>query len=368
MKINTLSLKNFKCYQNQRFFLSDVTVFCGGNSVGKSTAIQALLVLLQSKFETSAAFNGDLVELGQYDDILNHDVKDDLEIKIGIEFDNSEETVWACLSEESDKSAGEITPEVFSRLEGLSPVELAENYYQYIQAERLGPEDNYPKRNGGFHKHWLGKKGEFTAEVFNEVSLSRERLLDGDPRIHRSSSNPQIFNTIQDWMYEISPDVDVISSDLSKANVSVNSFVFNGGKEMRPKNVGFGMSYSFGIVSALILAPVGGLVILENPEAHLHPRAQSYLGRLIALSSLAGVQVVVETHSDHLVNGIRVVACLEKSYKSDQFCIYNVHREEKKDVVSKRLKVGEDGELSDWPLGFFDQQAKDMKILITGKE
>ncbi|WP_180834594.1 AAA family ATPase, partial [Vibrio parahaemolyticus] len=64
------------------------------------------------------------------------------------------------------------------------------------------------------------------------------------------------------------------------------------------------------IVLALLVTKPGGLVIIENPEAHLHPKGQSYLGRLIQRTAEAGVQVIIETHSDHLLNGIRVAARL----------------------------------------------------------
>lgn len=94
------------------------------------------------------------------------------------------------------------------------------------------------------------------------------------------------------------------------ADITTNQYTF-GGESYRAVNVGFGLSYVLPIVLALLVTKPGGLVIIENPEAHLHPRG-SYLGRLIALAAEAGVQVVVETHSDHIINGIRLMPRLGK--------------------------------------------------------
>ena len=132
--------------------------------------------------------------------------------------------------------------------------------------------------------------------------------------------------------------------------------------------MGFGLSYAISIVTALLVTKPGGLVIIENPEAHLHPRGQSYLGRLIAKTALSGVQVIIETHSDHLLNGIRVVSRLEKCYEKGDFKVFYISGEESNPSKVTEIEIGNKGELSEWPQGFFDQQAYDVKTLIKGIE
>ncbi|WP_237043222.1 AAA family ATPase [Photobacterium damselae] len=173
---------------------------------------------------------------------------------------------------------------------------------------------------------------------------------------------------IDAWMKEISPGISVTSKLFEEASVAVNVFEQNGSKSLKPQNVGFGVSYALSIVTALLYTRKGGLVIIENPEAHLHPRGQSYLGRLIALTAQAGVQVIVETHSDHLINGIRLMPRLGKVCSS-KIKIYQVVAntlEMCSNVIE--ITVNDQGELSEWPDQFFDQQLIDMDILMSGKE
>src|SRR5262249_15841889 len=74
----------------------------------------------------------------------------------------------------------------------------------------------------------------------------------------------------------------------------------------RPANIGYGLTYAFPILVALLAASKGQIVVVDSPEAHLHPSAQSSMGRILAHFAKAGVQIIVETHSDHLLNGVRL--------------------------------------------------------------
>lgn len=74
----------------------------------------------------------------------------------------------------------------------------------------------------------------------------------------------------------------------------------------RSTNVGFGLTYSLPIFVAVLSSRPGSLILLENPEAHLHPKGQSRLGEFLAIAASQGIQIVAETHSDHVLNGVRV--------------------------------------------------------------
>ncbi|ENM3809506.1 AAA family ATPase, partial [Vibrio cholerae] len=89
--IKNIELKNFKCYKQKKFDFSELTVFCGANSVGKSTAIQALSIPLQSRFGKVAKLNGQLVSVGFGNDIHHKDntgqVGQDLSLSVKINVD-----------------------------------------------------------------------------------------------------------------------------------------------------------------------------------------------------------------------------------------------------------------------------------------
>jgi predicted ATPase len=134
----------------------------------------------------------------------------------------------------------------------------------------------------------------------------------------------------------------------------------------RATNVGFGITYTLPIIVAVLASEPGTLILIENPEAHLHPKGQSKMGELLALAASCGVQVVIETHSDHVLNGIRrVVHAGKLDHKDVQ--LHYFQRQEKEgqaftEVVSPRIKRS--GRIDKWPDGFFDQMEKDLMELI----
>ena len=121
------------------------------------------------------------------------------------------------------------------------------------------------------------------------------------------------------WEQKISPDVTINVEQRKDSSTYAISYGFNGEDsqtkpvmDLRAENIGYGISYTLPVIVALLSAQPGALVILENPEAHLHPGGQAALAKLIAKVASEGIQVIVETHSDHIINGI-LLAC--KAYQ-----------------------------------------------------
>ena len=85
----------------------------------------------------------------------------------------------------------------------------------------------------------------------------------------------------------------------------------------KPTNVGFGYSYALPILIAGLTAEKGTILIVENPEAHLHPSAQSMITKFLGLVANRGVQVFIETHSEHILNALRVMVVQESMKASD---------------------------------------------------
>lgn len=378
--IKNIQLKNFKCYQSQHFQLADLTVFCGNNSVGKSSAIQSLLMAIQADFAELLPFYGEMISVGAYSDVHNRFADaDSLSLTVdteyglmtwGYDLDDFDSHYYQddVYSKNRNSLEDSPLPQIIKseRIDESIRKKLRGDF-QYLCAERLGPRNNYPCSTDRRSQHWLGIHGEYISQVLAKLPENKLLLPQDDARKHTAAASFIILENLNEWIGEISPGVDFNSTAIKQADIALNEYVF-GSQKYRPVNVGFGLSYALPIVTALLLTKPGGLVIVENPEAHLHPRGQSYLGRLMAYAALAGVQVIVETHSEHIINGMRVIARLHDAYVAGQFKIFFIAKEADNQVTVEDLPVGVKGDLDKWPKGFFDQQAMDIKTLIKGKE
>ena len=105
------------------------------------------------------------------------------------------------------------------------------------------------------------------------------------------------------------------------------------------------------------------LIIIENPEAHIHPAGQTSLAELAARASAGGSQVILETHSDHVLNGVRL-AVAEGILTSDQVVIHYFERDGL-DVRMTSPVLTDSGRLDVWPEGFFDQHERNLSRLIS---
>jgi predicted ATPase len=119
-------------------------------------------------------------------------------------------------------------------------------------------------------------------------------------------------------------------------------------------------------VVACLSAKKGGILLIENPEAHLHPQGQTSLGRLLGCCVQDGIQVIVETHSDHLLNGVRLAVKKGELPSGDVAIHFFTRSVEKGDVTVDSPKISNTGRLSSWPSGFFDEWDKSLDQLLEG--
>jgi predicted ATPase len=115
-----------------------------------------------------------------------------------------------------------------------------------------------------------------------------------------------------------------------------------------------------------LVAKPGDLIIIENPEAHLHPSAQSKIGKLLALAAQNGVQVIIETHSDHVLNGIRVMIHGDDVLGKVNADIFKTHFFYLDGDAQERrvLNAKPGGKLTGWPAGFFDEWENNLRTLV----
>jgi predicted ATPase len=366
--IQLVRLSNFKCFEQQHLVLKPLTLLAGLNSSGKSTIIQALLLLRQSYLEnllpsTGLTLNGKLTQLGTAKDVLfeeadvdeiGFELLDDLPATLKLRFSYREESDVLALS--GSESSG-----------GIWQTRLFGDEFQYLRAERLGPRTSFGMSDYEVRHHrQMGSSGEFTAHF---LSLFGSETVEPRELRHPAASANTLQAQVEAWMTEISPGVRLSLKRYSEIDLMTFSVTYSLGhqvasSEYRPTNVGFGITYALPIVVAVLAARPGGLVIVENPEAHLHPRGQVKIGELLCRAANAGIQVLVETHSDHVLNGIRLAVKGRTVVPADVALYYSRWEPGGKSPSLTLLTVKEDGRLSEWPEGFFDEIERSLDRLL----
>ena len=128
-------------------------------------------------------------------------------------------------------------------------------------------------------------------------------------------------------------------------------------------NVGFGASQILPVLGLCLSASPGDLILLEQPELHLNPGMQQKLADFLLVMSKTGRQIIVETHSEYLITRLRRNAATD-SEDHKYFTIIFAERDAKTGTSYRTVNVDEQGDLSEWPKGFFDHVAEDLRILM----
>jgi predicted ATPase len=228
----------------------------------------------------------------------------------------------------------------------------------YLNAERVGP-----RISSSIHEslgQYVGSKGENTNYVIHRMDLlgktTPERSIHADLKIseiNRFSAN------CESWLDLIIPGTRISTKTDYELNASTIKIGNKYGSYVPPAT-GFGISYTLPIIAQALAATTmkNPVLIVENPEAHLHPYSQSTLAKFLATVALCGVQVIIETHSEHIVNGCRLQ--LTKDGQPDLMSILFFSN----DAEPTSINVAPNGELEHWPKGFFDQTKSDLRELL----
>ena len=377
--ITSLRLVNFKPFANQLLEFKKLTLFSGLNSTGKSSVMQSFLLLRQSYQQgllpgKGLALNGDLVNVGTARDALFEGAKEDL-IAFDIVWENNSEGIW-CFKYNQEVDVLNIRMEQVTS-EVVYKYNLFGNNFHYLQAERIGPRpfnemSDYQVRQLG----QLGIKGEYAAhflaingrKVIPNSSLSHPevKLKTQREKEQSTAKSMDLIDQVEAWMGEISPGTRLKID--AKSDVDLMSFQYSYGDSnpYRATNVGFGISYTLPIIVAALASTPGTIILIENPEAHLHPKGQVKMGELLALAASGGVQVVIETHSDHVLNGIRLAVHGGKIDPKDVQLHYFQRQNKEGQAVTEVIspKIDRNGRIDRWPDGFFDEWDNSLEILL----
>lgn len=376
--IKQIILRNFKIFKLQEFNFSGLTLITGINGMGKSSVIQSLLLLKQSfeieylQTQKKVDLSNDYINLESAEDLCyGMAADDDKNVDIIITLGDGRIHTWKI---NAVNPKGKILDCTYIGDNSYADMALFNTNFVFLDAERWGPREIYYKKEKRAYNTKLGIQGELTpAYIANSISINEQIGVNGLK--HKDLENStELYENLNSWMSEIfglSLKTKVTELDESRIKL-LYSIEGTKGKNYSALQVGFGLTFSLPIVLAVLTAKKGDLLLIENPEAHLHPAAQSKLGKFLAMAAQNEIQIITETHSEHIINGVRL--SVVKGDIESKNVLINYFSKNTKDVsheiVIKQIGVQNDGDLSEWPLDFFDQAEQDfvqMLRLKTGK-
>lgn len=369
--ITRLDLQCFKCFELLKLPFAPLTLLSGSNASGKSSVLQALVLLHQTmrehEWSTRLMLNGDAIRLGTVLDVVDK-IHGRRTFEVGVE-DGGANYNWTFAGERDEMSMAidrfvmgthsfdrpeKLRFLLLPQLDGSVP-SLAKRLcgLTYITAERVGPREVYALEDRQIATV-VGPSGEHAVSVLHwgrDEQVLRGLAIEGVPTTR--------MRQVEERMRMFFPGCAMVVQQVPQTNAVTLGIRTSADTDFhRPVHVGFGLTQVLPIVIAALSATEGDILLIENPEVHLHPAGQALMGQFLSDVARAGVQVVVETHSDHVLNGIRrSVRAQRITPEHVAIHFFRQRSTEAAQVISPT--VDSSGNIDTWPDGFFDQFDKD---------
>ena len=317
--VQQLRIKNFKCFEDAEFSFKKLNILTGPNSSGKSTVIQALLLNQQMEQSGTKNFNGKYISLGQMTDIKN------------------------CYTR------GEVS--IFSEKD------IRNQNVLYLATDRKGPDTDY-KQNLD-NEFEIGIHGEY---AFDFLSKQRMEPVSEQDYIFDDSVGVNLGNQVDYWLDYLCGYTVTAERIEGTTTVKVAYRTEDNVKEFKAIHVGTGVTYLATLIIASLICKKNDLLIIENPELYLHPAAQSKFMEFFVFMASKGLQIVLETHSDHIINGVRK-AVKRKHIASTDVNLFFLKKENGISIPVV-IELSDDGVIKNQEKGFFDQFDDDLDVLL----
>lgn len=375
--IQQLNISNFKLHSNTELTTKGLTILTGMNGMGKSTIIQSLILLRQSyltnDLDNGLNLKGDLCDAGISGELACQSSKEDY-LNIELMFDNQSDLRFKFMY--PDNIMDTLLPGEKANITDkntLSKYSLFNDSFQYLSAFRFGPQKTYNRDTSlVVNKKQISKvMGQCEYAIHFLEHYKNTDIPIKDLAIKADDENSidyRLSSQVELWLQKISPKIKIkietIGEDFKlkyRFNREENTIT----EDMSALNTGFGITYVLPILISILSAKKDSIILIENPEAHIHPKGQAILMELIARAVSLGVQIIIETHSDHIING-SLVALKNKIIDTKRLAIFYFSRDENQHIaISHSLEITDNGLIKRPPKGFFDQIDIDLRT-ITG--
>lgn len=341
--IDKIHISGLKSIDNLEINLKNFNLFLGVNSAGKSTIIQGLLTLSQSINQHEYKLNGSLVSLGEFREVRNF-ITNAKSIKINVQDSKKNHSI-----------------EYFEDSEPIVDIKkdecefIFDNGLYYLSASRIGHMDTYEKNTKEVYKY--GLQGEY---CFSYFFKHKDRILEHE--ILKDSISETLDHNVNLW-FDYIVGGRLVVNDIPQTDKIKAQFKGKSDREVRTKNIGSGLSYLISIIIMCLSLEKGETLIIENPEIHLHPKAQSRLTEFFMFICNSGRQLIIETHSDHIFNGTRVA--ISNGYiDSEKVSINFLSLDDRYCTKNDFIKVGKRGRILNPPEDLFDQFDIDLDRML----
>lgn len=367
--INKISFKNYKLFkEEQTLELRPITILIGKNNSGKSAVLKLPTLIAGSlsgefsqPFETK--YEDVRVGLSPEDFFYNREITND---PLNFNVSKNDELLMSCsiigdihnnVRLKTLNYKGKEIDLKITKTRGFVPEgEIFETFkFDYIEAFRKKPEPNFQKKTSNIIK--VGVNGE------NSYSLYAK---------YYDEQNP-IYKSLSDWYFENFENWKLEVNQISGSVISYEITLKNGtNKSINIVNTGSGISQSFPLILRSFM-PVEEptLIIMEEPETHLHPAAHGNLAERFVNSFLEdnNRNYLIETHSENFILRIqRLIA--DKTLRKEEVKIYYVDYDESEFCSNlKEVIIEDDGEIENWPDNIFNESLDEViKLRKAQKE
>ena len=373
--LTRIDLHHFKCFELLRLPLSPLTLLTGLNSSGKSSVLQALALLNQTmrehEWSTHLQLNGEAMRLGSALDVIDEETSRN-NFTIAIEsgdiacewefYSNRQDmsmTVTQVAIDQTKIERPQVlrylfpTPDICSVDDNDTIQSIIQSLYgmSYITAERIPPQDTYSLETPHI-SDVVGPRGEYAISMLHE--REDEPVLD---ELVIQEFPGLLLRQVEERMRILFPGFRI---NLQRAGNSLilGLRISDSSRFHNPTHAGSGLMQILPIVVAILAANKGDIIMIENPEIHLHPAGQVLIGKFMADAARAGIQLMVETHSDHVLNGVRR-AVKDNRLSADQVAIHFFRPRSEGQTQVMSPNIDDSGNIDYWPDDFFDQFDKD---------